>query len=98
MSPEYFARALSLREAKLFISGLNRRYHAAWEQARMVGYYAAAPHLRDFDADKMPRFGWEEDSGNQQSAETSLAELEALRAYALARDEKLLKTKVNGER
>lgn len=101
ISPEYFARALSLYEAKLFIAGLDRRYHAGWLQARYTGYWAAVPHLKNFDAEKMPRFWFEEERGEKEDTRTEeekMKEFEALRAYALARDEKLLKNKEDGKR
>ena len=101
MSPEYFARALSLYEAKLFVAGLERRYHAGWQQARYAGYWAAVPHLKNFEHDKMPRFWFEKEhdkANDTRTEEEKMKELEALRAYALERDKKLLKLKENGER
>ena len=94
MNPEYFARALSLYEAKLFIAGLDRRYHAGWQQARYAGYWAAMPHLKNFDFEKMPKFFFEEEGDtDDRTAEEKAAELDALRAYALERDAKLLRKK-----
>lgn len=100
MAPEYFARALSLYEAKLFIAGLERRYHAGWQQARYAGYWAAAPHLKDFGPEKMKRFWFEENNEDEdtRTEEEKMRELEALRAFALERDKQLIKLKENGKR
>lgn len=100
MSPEYFARALSLYEAKFFIAGLDRRYHAGWQQARYAGYWAAVPHLKNFDHETMPRFWFERDNEEEdaRTEEEKMRELEALRAFALERDKQLIKTKENGKR
>ena len=102
MDPVYFARALSLREAALFLSGLSRRYRAAWEQARMIAKFAAAPHVKDFSDDMLPTFSWEHEDAQEDedshSEEREAAELEALRAYALKRDEQILINKQNGKR
>jgi hypothetical protein len=95
MNPEYFARALSLYEAKLFIAGLDRRYHAGWQQARFAGYWAAMPHLKNFDFEKMPKFLFEkeDEEADDRTEDQKAAELDALRAYALERDAKLLRKK-----
>ena len=99
MDPIHFARALSLYEAKLFIAGLNRRNRAGWEQARLTAFYAALPHLKDFKFSDMPTFSWEEvETTDTRTEEEKMKEIEALRAYALERDKKLLKLKENGER
>lgn len=97
MDPTYFARALSLYEASLFIAGLNRRCRAGWEQARLMAFYAARPHLKDFKFSDMPTFSWEEEVQDTRSEEEKLREIEALRAFALERDKKLLYIKENGK-
>lgn len=98
MDPIHFARALSLYEARLFIAGLNRRYRAGWEQARLAAFYAARPHLKDFEFGNMPTFSWEDEKeADPRSEEEKLKEIEALRAYALERDKDLLKMKENGK-
>ena len=99
MDPVYFARALSLREAALFISGLSRRNRAGWEQARLIAKFAAAPHVKGFTDDMLPTFAWEkEEEEAPHNEEREMAELAALRAYALKRDEQILINKQNGER
>lgn len=99
MAPEYFARALSLYEAKLFIAGVERRYHAGWQQARYAGYWAAMPHLKRFEFSDMPRFSFEEEGKvDKKTEEEEMRELEQLRALALARDKEILMKKENGKR
>ena len=41
MSPEYFHRHLTFGEADDYLAGLNRRYRAGWEQARLEADVAA---------------------------------------------------------
>lgn len=92
MDPIYFARALSFPEAAAFIRGLEMRRREAWEQARYVAFFAARPHLKDFDFEDMPRFSWE-----KEEKKVNLNELAALKEFALKRDEELLKkNKGNG--
>lgn len=99
MSPEYFARALSLYEAKLFIAGLDRRYRAGWMQARYAGFWSAMPHVKNFEYGKMPRFAWEEEEHSTPvDEEEEMRAIEQLRAYALKRDEQLLNKKEDGKR
>lgn len=101
MNPEYFARALSLYEAKHFIAGLDKRYRAGWEQARFTGYWAAKPHYKDFHPENMPLFFWERDSSaaalipDERTEEEKMAAFNVLRNYALERDKKLLKIKTD---
>lgn len=36
ISPDYFHRRLTFREANLIIRGIGRRHRASWEQARLI--------------------------------------------------------------
>lgn len=96
MDPIYFARALSFPEAAAFIRGLEMRRREAWEQARYVAFFAARPHLKDFDFEDMPRFSWELKEQNKSKV-ANMKEFEALKKFALKRDKELLtKGKENG--
>ena len=98
MDPVYFARALTYREAALFLAGLERRYRAGWEQARMIAYYAVRPHVKVLSKSDLPQFPWERetDDVDTRTDEEKERELEALRAYAAQRDKELLKKMMNG--
>ena len=91
MSPDYFRFRLSSFEARAYLRGMSRRYRAAWEQARYIAYYAAAPHCKDFDADKMVKFPWEDNVSPETLGDDWKEELEALRERVLIRDKMLLK-------
>lgn len=97
MSPEYFARTLTFWEAVLFAQGVRRRYRTPWETARHIAFYAAAPHCKNFDFEKMGRFPWEEAQEEPVDEETRLKEEAELRKYIKERDE-LLRYTNNGNR
>lgn len=84
MSPEHFAHTLSLYESIAFLRGLDRRYYAAWAQARYTAFYAAAPHCNEkFTFEKMGKFSWEErDAAPHCNAEDEKRKLDALRERA----------------
>lgn len=94
MDTYYFRFRLNSYEARAFIRGLQRRQRPFWEQARYIASYAAAPHCKDFDVEKMGRFTWEaaethaeiDEAEAEAEAETHEAELAAVRARAIERD------------
>lgn len=100
MDPQYFAHTLTVHEALLFLRGLACRYHAAWEQARYVAFYAAKPHCKEgFTFESMERFSWEEESGEQpvkRSKEEEEMEIRLLRERARARDKQYIENLNNG--
>lgn len=98
MDPVYFSRALTFREAALYLAGLDRRHRAGWEQARMIAYYAAMPHVKDFSRSALPHFPWEQEEiePDTRTDEERESELAALRAFAAQRDKELLTKMMNG--
>lgn len=87
MPPEYFMHTLTFWEAVLFAQGVNRRYRQPWECARYVAYYAAKPHCKNFDFDKMGKFSWEKEVEEKPlSEEDQLRELEDVRKRIMLRD------------
>lgn len=94
MSPDYFARTLTLYEAQAFCRGLERRKHVAWETARYIAYFSAMPHLKNFSFEKMPKFSWEEEDVTEQPPTDE--EFANLRAAAAAMEKRLNKKVNNG--
>lgn len=86
MSPEYFMHALTFWEAVLFAKGVHRRYHTVWETARYVAFYAAAPHCKGFDFEKLGKFPWEKEDEAPVDKEQELREIEALRRRIAERE------------
>lgn len=88
MSPEYFMHTLTFWEAALFAKGVHRRYRTAWETARYTAFYAAKPHCKDLDWDKMGKFVWEKEKEDEAPVdkEQELREIEEMRRRIAARD------------
>lgn len=91
MSPEYFMHACTVREAILFLEGVHERQYSAWERARYISYYSAAPHCKNFKFENMGQFPWEKEIEAPIDEAQQLAEIQALRERALARDAEILK-------
>ena len=90
MSPEYFARTLTVYEAQAYLKGLQRRQHPAWETARYVAFYAAKPHCKEtFTFDSMGLFAWEKERAAAVADDEE--EVRALREFARMEDEENLK-------
>lgn len=101
MSPEYFKHTLTFWEAVLFAQGVQRRYRTQWHAARYISFYAAKPHCKDLDWDKMGKFVWEKEDEPPIDPQEEARDLAALRARAQERDEelnKLKKEEKHGER
>lgn len=86
MSPEYFMRTLTFYEAEAYVEGLYRRRHPWWEIARYIGFYAAAPHCKNFSLAAMGQFPWEKEYEEPVDEEEERRELEALRRRIAERD------------
>lgn len=89
MSPEYFMHTLTFWEAVLFAQGVHRRYRNQWETARYIAFYAAKPHCKDLDWDKMGRFVWEKEDEAAVDPQEEARDLAALRERIRIRDEQL---------
>lgn len=86
MSPEYFKHTLTFWEAVLFAQGVQRRYRAQWHTARYISFYAAKPHCKDLDWDKMGKFVWEKEDETSVNKEQELREIEELRRRVAERE------------
>ena len=89
MSPEYFMHALTFWEAVLFAQGVHRRYRNQWETARYIAFYAAAPHCKGFDFEKLGKFPWEKEDEAAVDPQEEARDLAALRERIRIRDEQL---------
>lgn len=89
MSPEYFMHTLTFWEAVLFAKGVHRRYHTVWETARYTAFYAAKPHCKDLDWDKMGKFVWEKEDEPAIDPQEEARDLAALRERIRIRDEQI---------
>lgn len=56
MSPEYFHTRLTYGEADDYLGGMHRRYHAGYDQARMITALVGKLFAKDY---KIPTFPWE---------------------------------------
>ena len=91
MPPEYFMHACTFWEAVLFLEGMHRRDHSAWEQARYISYHTAAPHCKNFKFQDMGQFPWEKEKEPPVDEATALKEIEEIRELARIRDAEYLK-------
>lgn len=87
MQPEYYWLHLSLAEAQLFVDGLDRRYHAAWEQARLVADVQArcAGNRNGIGLD----FPWEREARLAAQAPPTPEELERLKEWSKRVEERM---------
>ena len=63
MSPEYFHRHMTFREADDYLAGLQRRYRQGWEMARMQADIVARCAGNKKGLEKMV-FPWETERGH----------------------------------
>lgn len=79
MSPEWFYRRLTFRDASDFITGMERRYRNAWEQSRMVADVVAKVAGNKGGTGLV--FPWEEEERAERRAAPTEEELEEMKKY-----------------
>lgn len=79
MSPEYFHRHMTFREADDYLAGLQRRYRQGWEMARMQADTVARCAGNEEGLEKMV-FPWEKERGH--APEVSDEEIRQMEAEA----------------